>query len=34
MQVIFEGYDDVDSSKFVVRDTKVFVHQFECILFS
>ena len=34
MQVIFEGYRDIDSSKFSVRDTKVFAHQFECILFS
>ena len=34
MRVIFEGYKDIDSSKFSVRDTKVFAHQFECILFS
>lgn len=34
MEVMFDSYNDVDSSKFSVRDTKVFAHQFECILFS
>lgn len=34
MEVVFDSYNDIDSSKFSVRDTKVFSHQFECILFS
>lgn len=34
MEVMFDSYNDVDSSKFSIRDTKVFIRQFECILFS
>ena len=34
MEIRFEGYRGIDSGKFSVRDTKVFAHQFECILFS